>query len=720
MSGLVKFILLAVSLASIPSAVSADQVVSFYKSHCVLKPQLESNTTYTNRIYNRGKLIGYNIDFGSFMNIINHGSVSFLVQQVAYITGPIITWVILLIFIIIIFGLFLYRCDRLTTTNQKCANACFVLSSVFCTLIIFSTIAILVTAITTGNSLKDSKCEMARFYIMFVSGLNYTSSSFQGFASLQGILTDLNTALPSFPALLGNYQQMYNSNLESLALPALQSLLVFTNMYSGRKTSNGFGHSKVPNTIANLTYGVNQDLHAEFSRFQVAANRLTSGAAVGIRLSLNETYRMFFSQAIKDLKSQVAVMQNVLSDKMSSDVNKAINGLGAGSSLIYVCLCFTFIGLVMAVLCLVFLWYQNENKVDRCRNGVKVMLLVTMGITIFLSGILVFYALFAVTVTSGCRAIPQVLDSPDIIGLFYRWGISFNSTMTKIAQNCLSLGGTGNLDYMFQDRYGQFNNMWFYLDAVSLFLSAQKNIHASLPSESAIQRLVLTWQSYAKVIRLDHSSASLALEEFNNYTSCTGISYVFNNANCTGKTNCAGVVQQEGYLPSSCVADASMATFLFNNLKAFVEEESDLLTRMVEDLAGYAPTTPLSLITHTKQAFTLVMPEFQPILDNTGAFLRYLPIGGGFTANMNCSTLRVTALSIEEQVCFKANNILVGFVIILGFTVFAMFGFSLTLFITMICMERLVEDLKIHQDTARSFSKLNILDPENSCFPDDK
>lgn len=612
-----------------------------------------------------------------------------------------------------IFISFIFTCDRCKKTNARLAYAFFVLSIVFAVIFMAFYLACFGISIPTSSGLKTPLCEVARIYMNFASGISYNKSSFIGFNRFNNLIKDFANSIVNFPNLQSQFEKLFTGNLESLALPALQSLLIFSDNYSGRQTSDGSGQVSSPVTVRNLTATVNEKIGAEFTFFDKATNRITSAMQVGLRIDSTINGTTLFKNGIVDFGVQMNNFQIYLQGNYKSGVSWAISVLNTGSSSLWgvFVVCLFAVGLL--VVAIIFIWYQNTGKIDRCRLGAKIMLVLLGFICLLLSIFLIYFASLSVGVTTACKSIPLLLSTQNMVDLMFNWGIQADPRLVKLAQNCLSLSGKGSVYYLVDDTFDQLNGIITYLDGLSLFDDLQSGLNSTNFGSNAINALVSSWGLYSQSILVDQPGAVSSLKYLNNMTKCGGVSYQFNAVNCTNNQTCLGILGGQGLMAFSCT-DPTSTSFIYNNLLSFVNDEFSLLTAMINDFSGPAPNTPLSLIIQTKQACFSFASIFNNIKNQTGSFINWLPEKGGFARNMNCTVIQQNLLNVEELLCFQTNNNLVLYSVFLAITVLFLFLANWTVYCTMVNMDRLVEDLKIHQDTARNLSGVRFLDQEVS------
>lgn len=694
-------------------------LIDYYKSNCQSVKNFESNISDNDRLISRSKLIGKGFSIANFINFINKNNSSPFFSDISQLSIPMILFLLLTFSSFLTFCFFLCCCDRLKKTNEKMTSLFFVFTIIFAILFFGLFVGTFVMLISTYQVFSSPVCEIAKIYVGLIAGSTYTNSTFIGLSNLQTLLTTFQTQIPNFLNLQNDFDVIYGANLQGYALPALQSLLVFSNTYLNSVTSDSNGGVTKPQSILKMSNYVNYEIFNEFNMVDQATNQITNAMFIGTKVNTQINGTALFSQAVQIFQTSFINFQLNLSGNLQSYLKLIINGLNFGSASFWVAIFLLFISLTLVGVTAMFVWFQNINKVDRCRLGAKILLILIAFVTFLLSFLCFYYVLMSITITSTCLTIPTVLNTIDLSSLLNSWGVVLDPAVNTIVANCIPKAASGNPYYLVNDTIGRNFDIIYYLDGVTHFNNLINFLQKNGTNSSGITNVIDYWTKISTGILIDQLPVTQTLVNLNNLTSCGKVSYQFNAINCTSGIPCSPIFQNSGFIPPNC-CDASRANFLYNNLYSYLNDEWNLMSQMINDLAGSSISTPNSLETTAKLNCIQVSANFQNIKNQTGSFLTSLSSKGGFLNNLNCTIVRQNILNIEELLCFNVNNKLVTFTIVLVITILTLLAGSWTLCLALVTMEKFIENFKIQPDTSRNDSNARFLGKDNPDYDPEK
>lgn len=573
--------------------------------------------------------------------------------------APGILLIILIATMFISLIVFCGLCCGCCTTEDNKVKTCTTLACIMFFVFAILFIVILVYLGYSQDNVDDVVCAQFKIPSAIIDGNDDENNKFVGLTNLKSTLSSFKVLLESqLNVLSQNFSNIRNTNIQTKTNSVWNKLADFVNNSKTLKITDAEGLSKTPNSILNMTKGLNVQIESDFTNIDVIAERLTVAAQAGEQFSGSSTQRENTTNMLNIVDSSLANLIEEIENvtKPGTDnIDTYIDYVLAG----YWCV-FAF-AIVLILLSLIVLCMMcNMCKNNKCWNNLKCarVLLVFIGFFILMFGIIVFILLVGSATVSGfCGFVGQINSGDkDVLDDF----TELNADVKTIIETCLYRDSTGNLnDLVIKDKNldnnNYLNSIYDFIDGFSTYRFYRNNDASSLASNGIIEQTKV-WDRLELAKSYDLDNINSGLEELNNLISCDNKSFQFYSSDCDNKSGCSAILDRDAYIAPSCAN--VKANKLFANLKLYITEEITLMNKFQLEVSDQDNSQSVQSqyilakegLNGLNQEVVEVEKEFKTVFDNsTNKFAaKWKDID-------DCRALRKILLQYEDKTCFEFN-----------------------------------------------------------------
>jgi len=646
-----------------------------YDDYCALNAAQRFNLSETERADGKSKSRPPFLSLDAVEDFTKRNSVGKIVSEVG---GQIILTFVLAAFCLLTFVIFLgflCCCNRANSAADKTALACWITSIVFTMAFagLFATSMVFMGK--TWSDSNSSNCFFASTTKKLIEGVNATDFNYIGLNKLIEIFKEFGGEVSNISTFASDFEVITRSNVHKMTSSALGTLQPFYDKYKDSKTNDGSGEKSKPISIQDLNSNINDAIFAEFSLLDQISARIVNAALIGKGYSQSMSY-VIVQSSISSLTSNIEKLVGELIDfydKIASGFEAYNTSFIAGLTASIVA---GGIFLLLGVTSIIFVGRMIYKQNNLCRDGVKILINVNAFLTLILSlaAVVVFGA--SIVVGSGCNILDRLLATSDPVGIFDRLNITFDDVLVKTLNQCLPEEASGNLTPVIASDLSLTESIEAFIDGFSTFDTLKANLNESNSTTRSVQSTAEMWKRYKISLEADQPKALDSLSLFNNLVSCDNISYKLNALNCSSD-NCKGIYNTSSFSAPICSSNPAYANSLFLNLKAFTNDEDNLLGAMIKDLTELQTPTPGNLNTVARAALTGLLPYLRNVAQGFNKTLAvFNQMQNGFSQNTNCTVLRHDIKNLENAICFSLNKNLYMFALFLILAVVLAFAGS--------------------------------------------
>lgn len=647
-----------------------------YNAYCTPEYYNSVNITVEDRLAMRSSQQGVYISVKSVIDVIQNQSVSNIMKEAgAYIILMIILTVACLISFIV-FLAYCCCCDRHSSGTVRKSKLYVFLTCLFIVVFTALFIALLVFLGKLNTNQNSTGCAIASIPHDLIDGATYGDLKFLGFKPLTDLLMSFKNELSSITTLSKDFDAIIAQDLGASSKAALNSLPAFYNKFKDSTTNDGTGTAAKPMSVQTLTQNVNDAIFTEFSIYDQVSTKITEAAQTGKGYANSGSIT-----SIQTSLDEVANQLSSLTTQISSVFGTAVTGIDYFNQYAPIGYWITLgLGLLIFILgyiAVVILICMIRKHNDYGRMGVKFCLSFN-GFLIFILGILAIILLVAsISLGTVCHAVGEVLTSTDVATTINAYGVEMDDFVNKIINQCLPAGSSGDVTTLITGNTDAFSGSKTFLDGLSLYDALKANMTQAGDSSPTINATVSVWADLKTSYWPDQANAVVSLNQLNNLVSCGDQRWELNSKNCTSTSGCQGVYGSSSFSAPTCSSNSAQATTLYNNLKQFTQDEDSLLGNMISSLSGADANTPLSLNNANKSKIKSVFTSFDNIKSKLQSSIdKVSSFNNGLAANLNCTILRREIDNLESTFCFKFNQSLYYFAVLLIWIVFFLFFYS--------------------------------------------
>ena len=296
---------------------------------------------------------------------------------------------------------------------------------------------------------------------------------------------------------------------------------------------------------------------------------------------------------------------------------------------------------------------------------------------IFILGIIAIILLVAsISLNTVCHAVGDVLSATDVASTVGGYGVQIDDFINKIINQCIPAGATGDITNLISTNTDVFASTKGFIDGLTTFDALKANVTQTGDSSPTIDATVSIWNNFKTSYWPDQPNAVVSLNEFKKLVS-SDTRWELNASNCTSNSGCKDIYSSTSFTAPSCSSNSARANTLYNNLKQFTKDEDTLLGNMITSLNGPDANTPLSLNKANKSKVKTVFSSFESIKSRLQTTIgKVSTFNNGLLANLNCTILRKEIDNLESTFCFKFNQSLYFFAVLLIWIVFFLLFYS--------------------------------------------
>lgn len=521
------------------------------------------------------------------------------------------------------------------------------------------------------TNFNDLDCIFYKVPAEIMQGVAGTSSDYIGLRSLSVLLSSFTSEVETLDTLKDTFDNIKGLNLKGNANSPIRALTDFYNKNRNQTTFDGEGNKAKPISVLNLTTGVSPEIYEEFTAYNQLAVAVHAGNDIGISIGQNNMESVYLGiakQARESLDSTLISLDGeflTISNNMSTTLNYSIIASFFGLSN----------GLVIFVLgsCLIIavLWAPSQQICVTKKGLIRTLLPFLSFLTLCFATLSVLLFIVATAVSSYCEFQADMLEATDVAFFLNQYKLDIRPEMLGLISRCATATSNKSisdlLGFESSNKKQMDNIQSLYNGFISYGKMHQKIASNGLDSTAILDQVAL-WETYTNGFNIDHQNIKTTLAELLKLTNCGPVEYALNAARCSDATKrCEIISKVADFVAPGCSNDSSRAKYLFSVLKAYLEDEKEVLSTMSTNLSNRDTDTANKRFRNLKNLLSQANPLITTIKATfTQSFAITEPYVSNFNDLVSCSKVREELEDLEAVVCFNSNrNIYLLFIMIL-------------------------------------------------------
>lgn len=633
-------------------------------------------TTVRDRNYNASRIYYYREARSNILNkrldgvvdYINNGNAINAIQTIRWPFGLALTLLLVIFIAWIVFMAFIC-CGKKNTSVT--GGLIFGLSCVKLALFVFSSLFVMIMILIALSevSIRRSKCQFLNVGNMILNGYYSALSGTQyaGLVAMQEAVANFRNDVANTATVKNQATDILNANFLGLASTNLQSLRSVANSFADSQTSNAFGQSATPKSVAGFNAWINDSIRREFTDFNSLAQSVQQagdGVFNLIQASQSPSQSGVMTQTLTSLGT---FFQNITGDVYSAanSVHTTIRwtwvfATGGYWALFAVTILLLILaGILSSGLTTISV---SENR-SRDYKFYKVLLAVFGFLMVWYAILLIILLAGSGFISSFCSLLASVNSGNARV--LDRLNFQWPGNTRQIAKECLA-GKTGNL-WNFASLSTEAINPAYASNVQGVIRGILNHrafyFNPEVLSSSSIAWTIANYRSIQAGIQYDHtgvdeqwSFVKNSYPSFSTAASPSLTTWLCNEYQVSLRPSCVALDT-----PSALSAFGSRATYPNNtvvqNLFNYVQSENALLNNLIQSLDGNTNVlTPAQAFRNAKLVLDARKPSMDAIASTFASSVApFSQYDVQATYLFDCRSVKKELAILEDHYCFELN-----------------------------------------------------------------
>ena len=526
-------------------------------------------------------------------------------------------------------------------------------------LILFITILVFIGL--SVNSQQKALCQFVNIQNYLLTGYNNTQfgSGFLGLSRVSEALSRFGSETSNLRAAMPTALELSRLIITPQVNSAISSLNNLYNAYKDSTTFNPFGIPTRPYSIRNMSSFIDEATRQEF--ISLNSSGISTDNVFKAIIAIDTTVTpVNYSSAIANLNSNInatAESWKNASEAIWQRGNERLNYTEAGYWTIFFIsiLLFGIFALIMVLSTLIL----RRNLYNRYRKLILIVFY-TSSFLILMYGVMVIILMAGLTaVSTFCEVLAQVNSGN--LTILESLNVQFFGQSKAILTECLAGNGELLQFYATNNTNGAYEfptaDLARLINGLFIMGVYDRSVDKNTTSKG-ITNLKTTYNQILIGSKEDQDGVFAQLETLNDLIACSNQRAALANESCSVSSGqvCVPIKETSTFQAPSCSKSPGLANSIFTSLKTYIDSESQLLTRLINDLAGSQSSTPANAYANAKAAINIALPSIRSISNLFPATTAILNSTAALSpAKATCNSLSHELLVFEDHLCFELN-----------------------------------------------------------------
>ena len=223
-------------------------------------------------------------------------------------------------------------------------------------------------------------------------------------------------------------------------------------------------------------------------------------------------------------------------------------------------------------------------------------------------------------------------------------------------KTCGSSDGSGDLSEIIvtessnRDNYERFVD---FMDGFTAYEVYKNEKGDTSQAATGIADLETEWKLYQDGTKANFLQVTESLETLNELVKCDNQEFGLSQIACED-SGCTSIIDTENFNAPSCSEDSVKAERLFEGLKKYFTENTDLITLMINDLTATDKSSPKLFFERGEEDLNRVETDYESVNEKfTDTFSVVHAYQTNYREVIDCRVIRRQILRFEQEVCFK-------------------------------------------------------------------
>ena len=505
------------------------------------------------------------------------------------------------------------------------------------------------------SSFFTMACSVFDIPSTLIVGVNNEEDKFLGFTNFETVFDDFTKEIDNAENTKESINSIFFTNTPTGTNQAWGRLIDFVEKYENVHIRDSSGDFSIPINIMSFTPGISNHLETQFVTVDLTAERIQIASEEG-RSYQSLDFRKLVKDAIAEAKisaEKILALMEELFNPFSESANSAYDFSTLGFVILLI-VGIIAIGFFAVVLVTLYSWCAKD-KCEGCLYPSKIFIVIIAVLVLFFTVLSFVIMIGSVSFSAFC-GFTGILNAGNFTVFDELEGLQVDSKIIDAFKLCSTDTGSGELRELFVDasKADSYDSFVAFLDGLSAYEVYKRKKAANIQTEDQIDFQKKHWSDYQQGMKVDFKQVNTTLTDFNKLIKCDGKSFEINSIQCEDRKDCDGILNIDSFTAPNCSKDRERANAHFQNLKAYISEEVELMGLMIGDLTADDKPSARTFFDKSEVELNNIQPPFEAIKKQFAESVEnIIDYNTNFREVIDCRVLRKNFLRFEQETCFK-------------------------------------------------------------------